>query len=728
MATIIDLKRVRESANPSVSQSELGRRLGKDQAQISRWERDPASVPVGVVQDICEALGLDVAQVLAESRDRGPSGLDTGDPYADRRATYYRLSERLDEGTGTDPEVLDTLPDPMPTRRDVADRLAPLVRKPLVGVFGAFDAGKSTLINSLLGRDVLPTGYSPLTRIPLYVRHLDDRPEWMREDETWLFTEDWNPALWRDEEHCTAHRIVAGGRTTLEQHASHRGISPDESHAASGMLFVDSPLLLVCDLIDSPGYDNDATDDQHARDSISRVDVGIYCSAYIGFMDAGDILRSGRLARTLPSLDLPDVGPLPNLYFVATHVREDDPAEAVLEDIFDAATGRCWRLWSETLVPELSAQAGREVDEHALRGRFFAFSKQSERRSEALLRSLKELLGESIPTMRRKVADDLIDDLRAGIDKAADQVLVQYASMRQDRHEAEEELAWLLENEADRQRDAKEARKRFHVFVDRARVKSRADFTSKAQTLVASAHVRKVVDSFDGHKKEAQKGALAVVVEELQATADRVCARESSGIEDEVSRYLAVFGKATTREGRVLTPFNIEGAFIGGMAGLAGVGALAVWAGTLGNLGAYILAAKFTSLLATLGISISGGTATVVSAMAAVGGPITIGIAIVALAAIAGLALFGSWEGRLTKAIVSTLKRKKIVAQFESQIESYWDDTAAAFDTAADTLEAEYEAHLVDLGRLAREVTDEELDRVIEGTTTASYWYRSLPW
>ncbi|HYW18192.1 MAG TPA: hypothetical protein VE956_02585, partial [Nodularia sp. (in: cyanobacteria)] len=83
--------------------------------------------------------------------------------------------------------------------------------------------------------------------------------------------------------------------------------------------------------------------------------------------------------------------------------------------------------------------------------------------------------------------------------------------------------------------------------------------------------------------------------------------------------------KLPNKDGTVVSiPFDTKGAFLGGIAGLGAYGALAAWAAGLGNLGSYILVAKLVSLLSALGISIGGGTAAVISFVAAIGGPIVL--------------------------------------------------------------------------------------------------------
>jgi hypothetical protein len=45
---------------------------------------------------------------------------------------------------------------------------------PRLALFGEFSAGKSSIINLLLGRDILPTAVLSSTRRPTYVHHAPD--------------------------------------------------------------------------------------------------------------------------------------------------------------------------------------------------------------------------------------------------------------------------------------------------------------------------------------------------------------------------------------------------------------------------------------------------------------------------------------------------------------------------------------------------------------------------
>ncbi|MFZ3327397.1 MAG: dynamin family protein [Methylocella sp.] len=68
-----------------------------------------------------------------------------------------------------------SVPNPTPARREILERLSRLQARLAVGllrvaVLGQFKRGKSTLLNALLGAPVLPTGVTPVTAIPTFIK------------------------------------------------------------------------------------------------------------------------------------------------------------------------------------------------------------------------------------------------------------------------------------------------------------------------------------------------------------------------------------------------------------------------------------------------------------------------------------------------------------------------------------------------------------------------------
>ena len=121
-------------------------------------------------------------------------------------------------------------------------------------------------------------------------------------------------------------------------------------------------------------------------------------------------------------------------------------------------------------------------------------------------------------------------------------------------------------------------------------------------------------------------------------------------------------------------------------------GALALWATVVAagsNLGAYIVVAKVVSALSALGISV-GGTGAAVSAVSAIGGPVTIGITLAILAAVAVFGIFtGTWKSRVATRIIKEYDKERVLTKYLDQIDKYWDDTCKALDSCFDELHAQ---------------------------------------
>lgn len=204
-----------------------------------------------------------------------------------------------------------------------------------------------------------------------------------------------------------------------------------------------------------------------------------------------------------------------------------------------------------------------------------------------------------------------------------------------------------------------------------------------------------------------------------EANAD-ITLRYSDRFKDLVDEYINKFEAETNLQSLEMgingnVGFDFKASFAGGLAGVAVYGALAVWAAGLGNLGAYILVAKGVSVLAALGISISGGTAAAISAVAAIGGPVVIAIGLAALVGALFFAIFAAnWKETIAKKIVKKYDKEKVLEEYQKSIAKYWDDTEAAFVSAADNMEKEYKEYLETLRREINEINDDEINKEIE--------------
>ena len=161
------------------------------------------------------------------------------------RALVGALSELALLGTGRDREQLATLQD----RLDAA-RLRVLV-------VGEAKRGKSTLINALLGRAVLPAGVTPLTAVATTVRYGDDP----RAEVRFL------------DGHDEKQPLAALGDLVTE-----RGNPRNRRGIASVTVYVDAPVLAGgVELVDTPGTGSVFEwDTEAAHEALQSMDAAVF--------------------------------------------------------------------------------------------------------------------------------------------------------------------------------------------------------------------------------------------------------------------------------------------------------------------------------------------------------------------------------------------------------------------------------------------------------------------
>lgn len=320
----MDLKKMREAAG--ISQDEMAKILDCTQGMVSRYEADPLSASGAVIKAWNEACGGLV----------NDKGVKIDDPRSDicNRVEFienYAAADSLPVPDYFNHEL------PVSPKQFVAGaKLA--IKKPRIGVFGKFDAGKSRLMNSILGGSNLPTSYQPSTSIVCLVRHSSDKPSWQAED-VWIYKNGFDMDKADDEGHCIAHRLYAGGYDSIRQYGNH-GSGQRSIEAVCATVYLNAPFLLASDLVDLPGYGNNDDDKDRAEMAQKTVDAVIYMSPTTGFMGGEDINYLGALMRTLPvyKFDCEDA-PLKNIFVVASHAHAVAPHER--NGILGKAAQRC---------------------------------------------------------------------------------------------------------------------------------------------------------------------------------------------------------------------------------------------------------------------------------------------------------------------------------------------------------------------------------------------------
>ncbi|MEA5572805.1 dynamin family protein [Calothrix sp. UHCC 0171] len=739
----INLRGAREGAG--LSQSELAIILGISQTQVSRYEQYPGAIPAELLLRWAQALGTDIQTLMASAIPLSPP-IDAGDPYLQLRRDLHLVEQYV---TNSYPDGELNIPYKPPTANDIIQRIHHYRQKPNLVLVGRFDSGKSHLANTLMGAKILPSQYQPATRVITFVRHISDRPSWFKEqvgilaEDFWTRDEKGNQVfdlnlldsqLWLER-----HSIKLGSLEVLREHGVHNHLSEIEIEGHSAVVYVDSPILKSCNIVDFPGYsdqaDQTSEDVKKANSAVQIADLILYTSPINGFMNAEDFSRLSYLLRVLPSpethnQEFPILG---NLFIVGTHANPSI-SDLDISSILQTGSIRFYKHIEETVLIERSKRISRPIKKESLQRRFFAFWEETPRRWESLRKELIKILGESLPKARINRIDREIDLLQnQATRRISEQIRADEESETEQR---QPELEELDKEETERLAAREQGYRKCQNYALELRDKTKNSFKQAYTSLIDICIIQKLICDRYQDKKEAQEYIAVYLNEQLGSKLTHYVIENAEFFKIEVEKFLDTYEEALLKLpklnlGSVCIPFDTKGAFIGGIAGSGSVGALAVWAASLGNLGAYILVAKFVSLLSALGISISGGVATVVSFVAAIGGPITLGIGLLAAVFSLGLALFGeSWERRLAKKIVGHFEEQKVLDKFLQASDEYWQDTAKAFEKGANAVEEEFQEYIQHLRELCsnEEASREKVENILLLLRKFKTFFAEIPW
>ena len=460
-----------------------------------------------------------------------------------------------------------------------------------------------------------------------------------------------------------------------------------------------------CDLVDVPGYQNKDDDDKRAELATRIVDIIIYVSHVNGFVDVSDRGYLSQLIRQLPAYETSenDLAPLRNLFVVMT--RADTAKGADHSDLLRRAAEDLFNQIEPTLE-DRALRTDRQINPLSLGDRFFTYTAEEPKLRAKFEDDLRHLLGEVAPQRVLESMDAAVRLAKQNSSQEVQSLIETIEKSIRQRAMAQAEIRKVLANEGERKKKKEQGKTRVKELIEQLRKESLDETRNVYQDMVEVGHIEPMIRSNYQDKKAAQSLAPGRFIEKLRQSIDRILSHKGETLTVEINNYLGRY-ETVLGEDSVLAnswQFNAKGAFIMALSSAGTFGALAAWASVVAagsNLGGYILVAKVVSALAAIGVDL-GGTATVITVISYIGGPITIAIGI-ALTVGLGLArLFGdSWQLALAKKINKEMRSKKALSAIEKQIEKHWDDTIQAFDDAADQTEKDYQKKLDQLENIA---------------------------
>ncbi len=743
---MLDLKNFREE-KLKMTQAQLAGLLGVRQEAISRMERNPSQISLEVLLKLASKTGLTPNQLLAYKKPEmkalpvRPTWSETEMVKKDLLARLQKKFDQIKAAGLTDPMYKKAF-------QKLKAGANAVFRKPKVVFLGRSDSGKSTMINSIIGKDKLPTDYSPVTSITVYIKHSKDRPEGTN-DELWVFKkgpdgEPWDESRLNDKAYCDSLRIVRGNAALLAEYGTRQGDKYRADEMDSAVLFVDSPVLENVDLVDVPGFvggmaAGNMSDNKMAQSAQKVADVLVYLSPANGFLSKEDMVFLKYAVRGLgcPEKAGDDTfAPLSNLFIVATqaHIVNNGNPDKLLA-VLDSGCERFVSCLTPNFWQEREEISGIFYTPEQLRSRFFTYTTDIPSVREAFEQDFRSLT-EKLPQLFLKQSIKTLEATEKELSKQIEGRLEEYHALL---HEAESLRGQLRQLDADaplRSIRQKELRNRVLQTIKECREDSRSVFERKYNRILNVDRIVNVIDDRDyKSNKEDMQALSAYISSELEEALKQIAERKARELSDVINEYIHDFGANCTVKTNGapqidmnMAGFNAERAFASGLTGAATLGGLAIWASSMGNLGGYILVAKGVSLLSGLGISVAGGTAGAVSVVAALGGPVVLGVALAAVTMAGVFAAFsGSWKKRVANKIIRSYQEQNARSKYNISIDQFWDDTEAAFKTASDNLEKQWLQYIGNLRTKLNDYDAEELKKQLaEGNTFKEIWGKGI--
>jgi Leucine-rich repeat (LRR) protein len=289
-------------------------------------------------------------------------------------------------------------------------------KKPCIALAGLSDAGKSTMINTLIGQEILPAGLTPITASAVIIKHIQERPDFiencvvvLKKDDTGSM--ELSTAFLGEITYLKRHIMDSGGYDLLDVYGvrqkkeSNHG--PNDMEDVSAIIvYVDSPILLNCDLMDLPGV---GTGDRLEDDTITKAglfhaDIFVYLSLCNGFLRGDEIQFVGEAINivSMAGFDESDQYALDNILLVASRANKMHKNINDLTNLLDNGAKRLHKVLSS----DLSVKDNGVIpnDQSILRSRLFYYAKDT----QTMRRPFEEALGQAISAYQKRLCKELL--------------------------------------------------------------------------------------------------------------------------------------------------------------------------------------------------------------------------------------------------------------------------------------------------------------------------------
>ena len=575
--------------------------------------------------------------------------------------------------------------------------------KPKLAIVGRSDTGKSTLINALIGAERMPTAWTPTTSIAVYIKHISERPAFIQE-ECWVFkSHNGDECLWDekklyDEEYCRSWKLSAGGTEILRSFGTRQGANYDQD-AGSAVIFLDSPVLNTCDIVDLPGFGTETESDDAITFAVAqKSDVVIYLSQANGFMRIEDITYLKRNIAELPVWEKKGTNalrPLSNLFIVASQAHTiNNGNREQLKNILDVGCQNLLKTLSKEYWcarQQMSEYTYSPNGQDELRSRFFAYTTDIPDICEQFNTALTEIL-EALPAIIDERTKAFVRAYVAARKPNLSKELEKYEDIVRQRDKYIALYEEIKKNELLRVQDNDRRKNAIRAEIASLRDSSLAEFTEYIQMLITpDALAQMMRDQGIKNKKEDVELFGSSLQSAIQERCEQIITAKSEILSKKTEDYIMEFSNSVAK------PFEENGLKSSFDAGWIFASALSTLS-MIGGFGTF-LASTISGVLVLTGAGISLGTSIFASIFSSsIFGPIGIAVGLVIAGGLGLVKLFGGgWQKSVAKKICASFDEKQLREKFLDGIKKYWSQTGDAFEEASTKLDEEWSKYVDDL-------------------------------
>lgn len=722
----LDIERIKQQTGET--EEEFAETMGIMVDELRQYCNGTLQLPGELLSRICQHTGLQPFAggifVNENSTTFTSRSIDPNDTYEPSQMAKSSLVEYIKQGVSEFEE------ETVKIEIEKIQKCVNTLRKPRISFAGQSDTGKSTLINALLGAERMPAKWTPTTSIVVYIKHIDDKPDFIKED-VWIFgkksNESWDDARLNDEAYCDSFLIVKGDYSLLSEFGTHQHEKEHEQIASSAVAFIDSPLLKNCDILDLPGFAATSEDDAlHCFNTQKNVtDILIYLSRSNGFLQDRDLdyLREClKSLRPVEKVGVNSLGKLGNLFVIASQAGAvNNGNHTELKEILDI---RCKALCagyalaasdkkSKNLLPFRSEKTGYDYNEQDFRARFFTYEKNQPRLCKQFNNDFKKL-AEALPQSLHNDFCNTLKEMVASSNGIISKRVEEWDSLLKEKAKYMELVREIEAKEPARRVERSEKVNEMLNTIEYLGTSTKQEIQSMYNQTINTEYLVDLIERSGVKNKKDDKTDFASAVNELVSNrVQSILAEKTKEYGDTLAGYLKAYSGSFTEyssDKDIDVKFDAVNSFALGLVSLSALGATAAW-----------LATSFTAWSVSVLGTLAGW-----SAILTVGG--VWGIAIGALiAGVVALVKAFTWKKDFAKQIVKAYQKEKYLDKVFKDVGKYWADTKTSFTEASERVEEDWQKHIAEYKSIADEKNIPILEAKIAEAKRGMDFFTKMP-